>query len=85
MACGPAIRKNNDLVNANIEDIFPTILHLMGIEIPKYVDGKVLTKISIRAHKPSFKEYMHVSEKKSRLKRKDEEKIKDRLRELGYL
>jgi len=86
MACGPAIRKNNDLVNANIEDIFPTILHLMGFEIPKYVDGKVLTKISACVRKPVFKEYEHISEETlhAQLERKDEEKIKDRLRELGY-
>jgi len=84
MACGPAIRKNNDLINANIEDIFPTILHLLGFEIPRYVDGKVLTKISVRPHKPVFKEYEYVSEEIVKLERKDEEEIKDRLRELGY-
>jgi len=85
MACGPAIRKNNGLVNANIEDIFPTILHLMGFGIPRYIDGKVLTKISVHMRKPVFKEHEHVSEEKFKLERKDEEKIKDRLRELGYL
>jgi len=89
MACGPAIRKNNDLVNANIEDIFPTILHLMGFKIPRYIDGKVLRKISVRVGKPVFKKYEHVSEEvlrqRQQLERKDEEKIKKRLRELGYL
>jgi len=84
MACGPAIKKNNDLVNANIEDVFPTILHLMGFEIPRYVDGKVLTKVSVRVREPVFKEYKHVTEE-IKLERKDEEKIIDRLRELGYL
>jgi len=42
---GRGIRKGLKLENASIYDIFPTILHIMGIPIPKYVDGRVLNEI----------------------------------------
>ena len=32
-------------VKANIMDIAPTILHMFGLPIPKYMDGRVLTEI----------------------------------------
>ncbi len=84
MACGPDIKRNQDLTNANIEDIFPTILHLMGLEIPRYVDGKVLRGIVGNVHEPVFKEYKPTSSDTLKLERKDEEKLKGRLKELGY-
>ena len=90
IAYGPTIRRNNDLGSAKIEDIAPTILHLMGCKIPRQVDGKVLEKIfkensDPANRKPSFTKYVGVPKKKRKLERKDEKKIKDRLKQLGYL
>ena len=85
LACGPAIRKKNDPLSTRIENIAPTILYLIGCEIPKHVDGRVLTEICVLTRKPILKEHEQVTEEIRRLKREDEEKIKDRLRKLGYL
>jgi len=90
IAYGPTIRRNNDLGSAKIESIAPTILHLMGCKIPRQVDGKVLKKIFKKNsdpanRKPSFTKHVEAAQKKPKLKRKDAEKIKDRLKQLGYL
>jgi len=44
IACGEEISGNNK-INARIVDIFPTILHIFGIPIPKGISGKVLEEI----------------------------------------
>ena len=45
-ACGPDI-KEGMIINKNLHvwDIAPTILHIHGIPIPTYMDGRVLTEI----------------------------------------
>jgi len=45
MAKGPDIAKGKQIMNAQIIDITPTILHLMGIKIPDDMDGNVLREI----------------------------------------
>jgi predicted AlkP superfamily phosphohydrolase/phosphomutase len=42
MMVGPDIKRGIKIQNANIMDIMPTILHLLGESVPEYVDGKVL-------------------------------------------
>jgi predicted AlkP superfamily phosphohydrolase/phosphomutase len=39
---GPDTKKNTRLENTDIIDICPTVLHLLGLPIPYYTDGKVL-------------------------------------------
>jgi predicted AlkP superfamily phosphohydrolase/phosphomutase len=39
---GPDFKKGYSLENAKIVDLFPTVLHLMGCQIPSDVDGKIL-------------------------------------------
>lgn len=43
MARGADVLKNNVIPSADIIDIFPTVLYCLGLEIPGYVDGKVIT------------------------------------------
>ena len=45
LASGENIKKNQSLQDANIMDIAPTILYLMGQPVPKDMDGKVLMDI----------------------------------------
>lgn len=90
IAHGPTIRNNNDLGSVKMEDIAPTILHLLGCKIPSQVDGKVLEKIfkensDPANRKPSFTEHVGAPEKEPKMERKDEEKIRARLKQLGYL
>ena len=88
MAYGPDI-KENDIGDVMIEDVCPTILHLMGCMIPTHVDGKVIMKTFKKNsdpanRKPSYKKYEYAC-KELKLERKEEDSIKERLRELGYI
>ncbi|MEA3401993.1 MAG: alkaline phosphatase family protein [Armatimonadota bacterium] len=44
-ATGPGIREGGRLSGARIEDVAPTILHLLGQPIPEAMDGRVLSEI----------------------------------------
>jgi predicted AlkP superfamily phosphohydrolase/phosphomutase len=47
LAKGPGITPSSDLTNAEVVDLPPTILGLMGAPIPAYFDGKPLIKTSV--------------------------------------
>jgi hypothetical protein len=97
LAHGPHIISNPvALDNLNIEDVTPTVLHLMGLPVPSDVDGRVLTEIitlpfnqeqSIEYSQPiglwpNETEAVFSDEATSA---EDEEQIRERLRALGYL
>ncbi len=44
VACGPGIKAGGE-VKAHILDVTPTVLHSMGIPVPRYVEGRVLTDL----------------------------------------
>lgn len=46
---GKNIKKNSKIDNAEIIDIAPTVLHLMGTPVPEDMDGKVLKDIIINS------------------------------------
>lgn len=82
--------QNRSLDNISVKDIVPTVLYTFGIPVPQYMDGKVLKEVFTQ-------EYLHdntiVSDKNILTKHteleefsdEDEEKVKDRLKGLGYL
>ncbi|WP_179294048.1 alkaline phosphatase family protein [Candidatus Methanoperedens nitratireducens] len=88
---GNNIKKNFILKGAEIEDIAPTILYLMGLPIPKDMDGKVL----LDAFNPMYTEnnpvrYTDILDKadmneSTQFSEDDEAKIRERLKNLGYL
>jgi predicted AlkP superfamily phosphohydrolase/phosphomutase len=87
---GSYIKENMKLDRANIYDVSPTILYLMGLPIPEDVDGEVLTQTI----QPDFlqknpvkyqKVTAEVKEESKVYTDKEEEKIKKRLKGLGYL
>lgn len=87
---GPEFRKGMKISRAEIIDVAPTVLYLMGCSIPSDMDGKVLTS----AFKPSYLKsnpikFEEVIEKVAPLEHawsKEEEKaIRERLKALGYL
>ena len=89
-AYGPQIGKGRDLGIAEIEDVFPTILHLMGCAIPEHVDGHVLTRIFEEdseplSRRPRSQKSKQVYMEARDLAGKDAEKIRRKLRELGYM
>jgi arylsulfatase A-like enzyme len=81
------------LADVNIVDIAPTILHMIGCRIPKNVDGKVLLNMFRKDSEPA-KRNVQFEKREKKLKttrrarevtRDEEEKILERLRELGYI
>jgi len=91
IACGPDIEENKVIGNVEIVDLAPTILHILGVPIPKDMDGKVLKEI-FRPNSDCFKresifqEPLDEKEKKEyRWSEEEEEEIQERLKKLGYM
>lgn len=62
IAYGPSIKSGVRIELTNMVDVTPTILHMFGIPIPDYIDGRVLMEIfmegSDEAHRiPSYTHY----------------------------
>ncbi|UCC39962.1 MAG: alkaline phosphatase family protein [Candidatus Heimdallarchaeota archaeon] len=92
IAYGPNIKKGKIVTDAEIIDIAPTILYIMGLPVAREMDGRVLTEIfgsSYLKDNPinfsAFSDYVKDSNTKQIYKKEDIEKIKKRLRNLGYL
>jgi predicted AlkP superfamily phosphohydrolase/phosphomutase len=94
LAWGPTIRQGIQVENARIIDLAPTILHLAGVPIPDYMDGRVLAEIFT----PQFADARPVSSASVQFAApaaalaggdsytaEDDEKIAARLRDLGYI
>ena len=45
VACGPRIRKGVRLEQVHLLDLAPTILHLLGVEVTKIYDGRVISEL----------------------------------------
>jgi predicted AlkP superfamily phosphohydrolase/phosphomutase len=89
---GPCITPGARLKDPNIMDITPTVLYLMGESIPDRLDGRVITEvinpkyIETHPHAISSDKGSEISVKEpDKLSTEDEEVIKKRLSELGYM
>jgi len=60
MAYGPDIAEGKEIQNAEIIDVAPTILHMMGLPIPDDVDGKVLKEIFREDSEMAKREVQHI-------------------------
>ncbi len=90
IAAGPTIVQNIKIDEIHIQDLAPTILHLMQVRIPDNVDGKVRKELFKKNSAPFINEPQYFKSKieirrPKPLSLSDEEKIKARLRNLGYL
>lgn len=87
-AYGKDIENKSDL-KLNIVDIVPTIIYLLGGKIPFSVDGEVKKNIIsdrfLEKNRINFKEEEDYPSEKKVLTESDEEIIRERLKELGYL
>jgi predicted AlkP superfamily phosphohydrolase/phosphomutase len=88
IAQGPAVRQGEVLPEANILDLAPTILALLGESIPTEMDGSVLQEafsvpleVTYAKHEGAAAEL----QQSSNLEAEEEEQIEERLRGLGYL
>jgi len=86
---GKDIKKGKKIEGACIVDIAPTVLHLLGSPVPEDMDGKVLLNM-IESSNLKKVLYQKVSSEEETggenpYSESDEEKIRKRLEELGYL
>lgn len=89
---GPGVRKGHEMGPHQIEDIAPTILHLCGVGVPRYMDGKVMVNALeeewLAGHPVKHvgeEEFVAVEKEGPSMTLEEEELLKERLRGLGYL
>lgn len=93
MAWGPDIARGKKLEPAQITDVAPTALHLLGQAVPQDMDGKVLVEIQsedftrrnpLRSQGTTSRK-PKTSSPTSLYSEKDLEKIRERLKGMGYI
>jgi predicted AlkP superfamily phosphohydrolase/phosphomutase len=86
IAQGPNIQQGMTLPESSILDLAPTILHLLGQEVPKVFDGRVLQEIFTEQTLIHYSdsEDNHTFADQS-LATEDSAQVEERLRSLGYL
>lgn len=86
MMDGPDIANTNKRINANIADIAPTILHLMGSAIPTDIDGDVIEEALAGSHLDlSYRDPIPYQHQETSDSEADRDDVEDRLSNLGYL
>jgi predicted AlkP superfamily phosphohydrolase/phosphomutase len=81
---GAGIPAGTHLEGANIIDIAPTVLALMGLPVPSEMDGKVLFGMETRSTGAKEQESNKAGDENP-YSEEDEEQVMERLRELGYV
>jgi len=84
---GPQVVSGQTLPEADIVDMAPTILHMLGEKVPRIMDGRVLSEALISPGDVRFvddEEHLDGSGAQA-LSADEEAQIEDRLRSLGYL
>jgi predicted AlkP superfamily phosphohydrolase/phosphomutase len=82
IACGPDVRKGLEVTDSRLIDIAPTVLHIMGVPVPRDMDGVVLKEILDQDSQAATREIAYDEADTGR------QKIKEnigRLRDLGRL
>jgi predicted AlkP superfamily phosphohydrolase/phosphomutase len=89
LAKGPHINSKGLLEGVRIIDIAPTILYLMGLPIPKNMDGRLLEEILQQGlmtdRPPVYVDAADSPERVEGLSHDEEEKVMEQLRQLGYV
>jgi predicted AlkP superfamily phosphohydrolase/phosphomutase len=91
MIGGPNIKEN--YIQAEITDVLPTILYILGIPIPHEIDGRVLleafTDRFLHKKPVRYEDVGGVVKEEEKIEHvytpQEEEEIKRRLRSLGYI
>lgn len=89
---GNIINKESSLKEANIVDMFSTILYALGLPIPDYTDGRVLSELfsdAFRQNNPlkyeMEKDRVGQKRHKEVFTDKDKRTVEQRLKDLGYM
>ncbi|GAB4339430.1 MAG: alkaline phosphatase family protein [Candidatus Abyssubacteria bacterium] len=94
MAAGRGVKRNAAVSGARLIDIAPTVLCMMGLPIPEEMDGKVITDLfenSFLSEHPIQREASRTPAEPAEdfeppdYSKEDEDEIRKRLEDLGYL
>lgn len=88
IAAGPGIRVGAQLEESAIHDVAPTVLHLMGLPVPRNMDGDVIEELFVQPTPIAYTdetEEEHSLEASHTFSHTAREDIEERLRALGYL
>ncbi|NIN68139.1 MAG: hypothetical protein GTO63_26215 [Anaerolineae bacterium] len=90
LAKSPHIKRCQDIGTAEIADVAPTILHLAGLPVPEYMDGKVVEEMLEEEflRKNPVRESSHLAGpimEPVPYSKEEEATIEERLRGLGYV
>ena len=91
LATGPGIKKDQRICGLGLLDIAPTALHMLGMPVPRCMNGRVLREIFERGSQFAKQDVSYenvekeVAARHSTLTVEEEERIAQRLKSLGYL
>jgi predicted AlkP superfamily phosphohydrolase/phosphomutase len=85
IASGAGIRHGESITGANLMDLAPTILHLLGQPVRSEMDGRVLTEILETPSRIRYTEAQPDLSQETGLDRDETAEVEERLRSLGYL
>jgi predicted AlkP superfamily phosphohydrolase/phosphomutase len=91
LAFGPLFRGGQEIKNSSIIDLAPTILHALALPVPDDMDGQVLKDVILNSSEVRFQTVSAVTEEsrvpsvESSEQEREEEIIRERLRQLGYI
>lgn len=91
IASGPGIKKGQRIARHSVVDVAPTVLEILGVPLPEDLDGQAMGEIFTKTLqrdtiKQAATEHPAVSEQPGGVyTTEEEEKVKERLRALGYL
>jgi predicted AlkP superfamily phosphohydrolase/phosphomutase len=87
IAHGPAFQKGRTLSEASVHDITPTVLHLLGLEVGRDMDGKVLAEALTTSRGVRWVDTWERGARAAGATQRSavEEKIREELRALGYI
>jgi predicted AlkP superfamily phosphohydrolase/phosphomutase len=88
IAAGPQVRRGGAIAGARLQDLAPTILHLLGVAVPADMDGRVLREMfttEFRHHPVTYQPGQDAAQPARALGPQAQELLAERLRALGYL
>lgn len=84
---GEKISSTASEIDAGLKDFLPTLLHYLNLSVPKDMDGQVLQEILIddQLQEITFEDSRKAESTDTDSSESDQQAIKDRLKDLGYL
>ncbi len=91
--CGPDVKKGQQTLTAEIVDVAPTALHVLGLPVPSDMDGRVIEEVFTEEHvlkhpvayQDVEKEEGHLGDRGDDYTDDEREELVDHLRGLGYI